>query len=573
MMNWGRGITLFIMMIGVCSVAFAAPLQLKPVSPISSVKPATPTALQPVMKTVVPVVAKTGVSAVNPRVLKLQSGDPAKQVSLAGSALDKATSAQLLQNNRPATGMNVQLLGGSPGMRPVRISATSSAAAGNYSLRLVAGMTRIDVPLTTFSVLVAKAVQTLAPAARLASSTPAVAKLAGSAPAVAQPTMAVQPTNPMTVKPVAPIRSVKTMPIKPVAPKVPTVQNGNLANAAGSALNPMLMNKSLMQVTRPAAGYVSCKGKTQPIQWSRDTSDLGPVKITLRAYNQDVKVIANSTTDIGQYDWLIPDDPALGSPNYTIRVQKVADSTKFGDSGQFNISVCDVTQAGVLPQGEQATLGGGTPVIPTGGGFSAPGVNPQPLTLGSVKLLEPPSKGLAKYVVDAITYASHGLTTKSPDSLKVGTPITLVAECPTGSSLRKLDLFTLGGLAASEQWTGNTQKAQKMFHDFELASATAIKSFHCTDPDVLHSSDITVNIVAELTCEAPEVPPVRVEASLPYPVQLTCDTRLPHQAPQTVVEWEHICPDPYVIDGTSKKSLKSRSRDANDPMLCRQPGQ
>jgi len=577
-MKWWGCVALSILVLGCCTAAFAAPFQVKSVSPVTS---AVPTAVQPMMKTAVPVVAVTRVTAVNPRVLKLQAGDPAEQVSLAGSALDKATSAQLLQNNRPAAGINVQLLGGSPGMRPVRINATSSAVAGNYTLRLVAGVTRVDVPLTTFSVQVTKAAQA-----------PMIKQAVGGVVGMAQPTVALpsakaMPGQPAVTPPVAvastksanvpglgklkPAAAGGTMALKPVTPKTPVVRTGNLPNAAGSALNPMLMNKSLIKVTRPAAGYVSCKGKTQPIQWNRDTSDLSPVKITLRAYNQEVMVIANNATDIGQYDWLVPDDPSIGTPYYTIRVEKVTDSTKFGDSGQFNISECDVTQAGMLPQTGQATLGGGSVAIPTAGEISTPEFDQQSfLTLGNVKFLDSPRKGMATYIVDSIAYASHGLTTKSPDSLKIGEPTTIEAECPTGGFLRKLELLTLGGSVASEQWTGVAQKTQKKFFELELASDTAIKAFYCTETDMLQSFDIDINLAAELTCLGKDETLVKIEANMPYPVLLTCDTRMPFPAKQTAVEWEHTCPDGYELrtfNGLYPKTTSS-VRDASDPMIC-----
>jgi len=117
----------FLLVGAVCSSVLAAPLQLKPISPLT---PATSPVVKPANGPAIPVVATTRVTLVNPRTLKLEAGAPAKQITLGGSGLDKVTSAQLLRNNQPATGVSLQLLGGAPASRSLRVRALKNAVPG-----------------------------------------------------------------------------------------------------------------------------------------------------------------------------------------------------------------------------------------------------------------------------------------------------------------------------------------------------------------------------------------------------------------------------------------------------------
>ena len=246
-----------------CLPAFAAPIQLKPISPSPVV---TPKAVQPVGGIMAPAVASTRVTLVNPRTLKLEAGAPAKQVTLGGNGLDKVTSAQLLHNNRPATGVSLQLLGGAPASRSLRVGALANAAPGGYTLRLMAGMTRIDVPPTVFNLQVTS-----------------------------------------VVKVVSPVTSAVTPAASSVA-------------AAGLTGKLQVQQPSPLRVLRPGTGQTLIRTQQSPIKWLPDPKIPGPVKIFLLTQGQGTNLIA-TVPDNGAYTWRVPHD-LKDPPIYQIKVEK-----------------------------------------------------------------------------------------------------------------------------------------------------------------------------------------------------------------------------------------------------------
>ncbi len=262
-----------------CSPAFAAPIQLKAVSPLTPVtpqavkpvtlqvvKPVTPQVVKPAIGSVIPVVAATRVTLVNPRTLKLEAGAPARQITLGGSGLDKASSAQLLRNNQPATGVSLQLLGGSPASRPLRIGALKNATPGTYTLRVMVGVTRIDVPPTTFSLQVTS-----------------------------------------TIKVVNPVSSA----VAPAANNVAT---------AGLAGKLQIQQPTLLRVLRPGTGQTLYRTVDTSIKWIPDPKIPGPVKLLLLTNGQSSKLIA-TVPDNGTYTWKVPFD-LKDTPVHKIKVEK-----------------------------------------------------------------------------------------------------------------------------------------------------------------------------------------------------------------------------------------------------------
>lgn len=573
MMKWWGCTALFLLVLGCCTTAFAASFQIKPLSPVTS---AVPAAVQPIMKTAVPVVAVTRVTAVNPRVLKLQTGDPAAQVSLAGSALDKATSAQLLKNNRPATGINVQLLGGSPGMRPVRISAMKSAAAGNYALRLMAGVTRVDVPLSTFSVQVAKAAQT-----------PALKPMVGGVVGTAQPSMALQ--------------SAKTMPIKSaVTLKSPVAMKGGVQMpgvSGSSGINPMLLSETALSVQIPQAGRTFCIGEALPIRWTRDTTTLGPVNLNLQKITLGYEFeFAHAIADSGIYNWQV--SPETFQPGqYRVSVQKTNSDVK-AESGEFTVEECEITMieaplppgeesdgsglnatlTGEMAQGEVASGGSGqgggpslsNPILAQGelapqsmGEAPTSEFEQQKLVFAGVEFKRQPRTGIIKYVDGKVTEASNGLSSPSENLVTVTDSILLGAQCSSGQVLRKLQIYTNGRYGDAKVWTGSHQSAQTQFVDFEVAGEGVLDNL-CHEENVLRTRETVLSVFTELTCTGDEKP---LGVNLVYPIQLTCDTRYT-PAQRTLVNYMHSCPDGWVIKRTNLQQKMSEERDWNDPMTC-----
>ena len=92
------------------------------------------------------------VSSFDPSELVLVPGEPGQQVSIEGTGLGRLTGAQVLRDKLPVSEITAELLETSVTARQLLITAGDTVEAGHYSLRLVYGVMRIDIPETVFSV-------------------------------------------------------------------------------------------------------------------------------------------------------------------------------------------------------------------------------------------------------------------------------------------------------------------------------------------------------------------------------------------------------------------------------------
>jgi len=501
------------------------------IKPKPMVKPAAGTTMSTTAPQHVMVLAAT------PKLLMFIAGAKGQLLTLEGGNLNQVVKAEAVLNGFPVPGIQVKLIGAAqPNKLQMKVRALVGTKPGGYGLRLFTGNNPLSLPTSTLAIVV-KASQLPATVQRQQG--------VGGVAATTTPKMVMAAATPTVFKPV-------------VSTKSPAVMTGDVATPGGSVLNPALLGDTRLNIQSPQAGQQYCLAGFMTIRWTRDTVVPGNVKIVVPQNGADVVIVA-ATEDDGLYDWRIPPEGFDSAVN-KIRIEKINDNTVWAESGGFTANACtnyagdppppgsggeggasmSATLTGEMGQGEvsngggdpsgssnpgsmMATLGGGAVAAQSDSEVSS-AFDQQALMVTKLEYKREPRRGIIKYVDGKLTEASNGLSIKDLVNFKqvtVTDSVLLGAQCAAGEFLRSLSLHNRQGRVGQKKWTGSHQSAQAQFVDFDLISESRIANHYCTEENSLSVVDVAIEFSGSLICDGREF----IEVSLPYPVQLTCDTR------------------------------------------------
>ncbi|MDW5562418.1 MAG: Ser-Thr-rich GPI-anchored membrane family protein [Methanomassiliicoccus sp.] len=95
------------------------------------------------------------------------------------------------------------------------------------------------------------------------------------------------------------------------------------------------LRKAVLTVTSPTDGSSYGRLSSVAIKWTKESANIGQIKIELYRSGALNKVITSSTTNDGAYTWIVPLLQASGS--YQIKITSTSDSTIYAWSGTFTV--------------------------------------------------------------------------------------------------------------------------------------------------------------------------------------------------------------------------------------------
>lgn len=562
-----------------------------------------------------PIAPVFSVTMVNPQVLKLEAGGPEQQVTVAGTNLDKVTVAQIFRNNLPATGMSVQLLGGPPASRQIRITALQNAVTGSFTLRLIAGPTRIDVPSTIFQVVVTTSV-----------------KMSGGTSGAPAPGMVLQPKNmdqpTLPGGPVATANQVNGAAMKlppppaPGAPPAPQGLNlgdgnqggsqaagqgsgppspdlnmGKFANRKvvspiggpsvpqqvvfagkgqpplqpmGSAASPAVLQKKLeinftgsLVVTSPGAGDSWCVEKPQDITWTSKGTTYKDLKITLVSSGFPVKTIAENVMVLDKsFTWDVA--AALGTYRIMVESRDSNGLTIKDQSEDFTIAACGnvaalaaanagALSAGMAGPGAAITMQGARPQIKT----SVTSVK------ADLKLLGATLKGeFVPGSVDisgaTLARADGGLWLSHDGHTVQAKTIEAEIVCKENSSLTRANVFTDAAPKGAEMRFGSGGPvSQRIQFNFVPLVTDAILTQLCPEDRQTSQMPFRPLVQAEWVCETETTVEVKTQGLGNYPATINCDMTEATASSLELWRYKYECPQGFVIEGSSSSAYVS----------------
>jgi len=525
----------------------AEPLPIKTISPNQQTKPQV---IKPTFKAVVPPVAKATVTTADPQALLLVAGAPGKEITLGGSGLDSVTGAQLLRNNQPAAGMSVQLLGGPPTSRQIRISALRNAVSGDCTLRLMAGTTRIDVPTSTFSVQVTSAVMATVRPATARAPQPKI--IAPPAMSTGKSSQKIQLAEKIEISTPAPL----TGRLLPVQPKT-------ALNQVGLKEKLEITNTGSLIVTNPKAGDSWCVEENRKITWTSKGSTYKELKITLASNGSPVKTIAGNAMVLDKsFSWDV--SAALGTYQIVLEGRDSNGLAIKGQGGDFKIQACGnvaamaAASAGSLSLGSAGLAAGmqfqtGKPKIMAAVVREKADVKLIGATLkaafvpGSVDI-----SGATLARADGGLWLSHdGHTVQAK---------TIDAEivCRQESRLTRANVYTAAAPRGAEvRFAAGAAASQRIQFNFMPLVTDAILIQLCPADRQTNQMPFKPLVQAEWVCETDTTVEVNTQSLGNYPATVNCD--MTEATASTLEFWRYKfdCPQGYVIEGTSSSSSVS----------------